>query len=400
MALERQEIKETSFMERTDNSIVSEDFNGNTKEFYLTHVLRHKSPGHIVNVRAKLKMFSQFCFETYSDWPPTKCTLRDDENIIEELLSMPEKKQQKNLIGLLQAFVNWRVDNGINARTIKNEMFAYVGFLKWREVLFPPKYKDKLDFPKIMKEKRHALTLEEIHKVLRLASEKRLALYLAIISSSMREGEALFAKKKDAKIIDGHLFINIRTENVKISSDKDVVISLEATERIRKRFDEIGPEEFIWNPTNSKRKVQVECDYFADLVERVGLGERYENSRTHRITMHRFRDYFKKKASRIDSDLAERFMGHESGKHADSYGNMTPEETVKYYKMIEPEVTVFNLDKVKAEYNRDLLEEHQHVEELQKKSDEHEEMIKQLQAELERKNFKNATLKKARNQSD
>ena len=131
MALERQEIKGTSFMERTDTSVVPEEFNGSPKEFYLTHVLRHKSLGHIVNVRAKLKMFSRFCFETYSDWPPMECTLRDDTDINEELLSMPEKQQQKNLIGLLQAFVNWRVENGINARTIKNEMFAYADFLKW-----------------------------------------------------------------------------------------------------------------------------------------------------------------------------------------------------------------------------------------------------------------------------
>ena len=68
MALENQENKE-SFMEKTDNSTVSKDFDGTPREFYLTHVLRHKSAGHIVNVRAKLKLLSQFPRKEYYHVP-------------------------------------------------------------------------------------------------------------------------------------------------------------------------------------------------------------------------------------------------------------------------------------------------------------------------------------------
>ena len=103
----------------------------------------------------------------------------------------------ENIYDILQLWINFNHDK-LNPKTVKlyfehlKTFLYHQGFKLYQEDI-----KQKLDFPKIYEEEKHPLRLEEIQTVFEAIPYKKKTLYLFLISSGMRIGEACKIRKKD-----------------------------------------------------------------------------------------------------------------------------------------------------------------------------------------------------------
>ena len=201
---------------------------------------------------------------------------------------------------------------------------------------------DYIQFPQIIKEQKRALETETIKLLLENSSKKRRCLYLVLLSSGMRIGEAVALKKKHFDLNSNPCKITIPGGITKTKQGRESYISSEAKrllEKLTKNKQDnervFGTYEEIW------RSVQNEDQRFSVLRKDLKLTEKYENSDRNIISIHAFRAFFHTKASnKHGSDYANAMDGH-SG-YLDQYYRNTPEERAKLYKELESNLLIYS----------------------------------------------------------
>lgn len=228
--------------------------------------------------------------------------------------------------------------------------------------------KDYMKFPKVRKEARRAMPIKVIKLIFGKAEPKQKALYSALISSGMRIGEALQLRKKDFHLDENPARISLKAEITKMKEARETYISREAVDKLlpeieNKKDDECVFTDIIDGPKKYPdedvvhKAVVCEDQYFRNLRKRLGLTERYENSRNFIHTLHNFRGYFHTKASdKHGVEYANALDGH--GSYLKQYYQKGPEERAKLYKELEPLLLIdsFNpqLEKTKDKLIDDL----------------------------------------------
>jgi len=112
-----------------------------------------------------------------------------------------------------------------------------------------------IDLLRRIAEEMHPLSVPEITRILDTASYRKKGLYLALLSSGMRIGEAVQVRRRDVRIAE-RVTIRIPAENTKTKSGRTVYISSEAAGFLRGRLKNLADGDLVWG-TNPRRHLAV-----------------------------------------------------------------------------------------------------------------------------------------------
>jgi len=171
------------------------------------------------NFKATYSSFEKFCLEKYD---------RTAEEIIQEI---PQEKESEYEV--LQAWIKWLTKTIIPA-TIHTRFSSMMGYFHYRGIkMYKEDIKQNISLPKIPKEEKHPISLQEIRTIISNANHKKKALYLVLLSSGMRVGETVQLKKKHFDLSTKRTTIKIPADYTKTKQGRTVFISKEATLAIK-----------------------------------------------------------------------------------------------------------------------------------------------------------------------
>jgi len=267
-----------------------------------------------------------------------------------------------------------------NPKTIKN----YFGFIKsylrfcYGIKITEDDIKYNIVFPKLRREQRKPISIKVLQKIIDAKIDPtRRALYLTLVSSGMRLGEALALRKNDFHTNENPLRITIEAEITKTKEGRETYISSEAYEKVKPILDEKNDNDLVFTKEEVNHiAVSNEESFFIKLRKRLGekdkeILDKYPNSCRHVVNMHSMRAYFHTKASqKHGSDYANALDGH--GSYLKQYYREDPKERAKKYKELEPSLLILSF-KPESERAKD-----EKIEDLQTQ-------INELKAQMERR---------------
>ncbi|MDH3657006.1 MAG: site-specific integrase [Nitrosopumilus sp.] len=203
------------------------------------------------STRIVLDQFDIFCNSEYS---------HDSENVIQEFLALDGTQREESACDVYQSWINWSFKKGISPKTLKVYFSLLKSYLHYRGIKISEKdIKANVTLPKLIKEEKYPLSMDQIHDILKIASYSKKSLYLALLSSGMRIGEAVQIRKKDTSFSQGRLTVKIPARITKTKTGRTVYISKEATNAITPKRNKIKDDGLLWG-TNSNYLTAVQAD--------------------------------------------------------------------------------------------------------------------------------------------
>ena len=294
-----------------------------------SHSMRHST-------EIVLNQFEEFCKSEYK---------HDSEKVINELLGLKITEMEQASCDVYQAWINWNTKKGILAKTLRTYFSLLKSYLHYRGIKLADKdIKDNVDFPKIIKEEKQPLLISQIQDILKVATYEKNGLYLALLSSGMRIGEAVQIRKKDINTTQERIAVSIPAKITKTKTGRTVYISKEAAKYLTTKLKRKSDDDLIWGTNqNYNTALLAEVTTFRNYVDKLGLCGRYDSG-TRKITLHSFRAYFFTKATRThDENYAHKMTGH--GGYLMEYDRLTDEEKLEMYLELEPELLVYDQTK-------------------------------------------------------
>lgn len=200
--------------------------------------------------------------------------------------------------------------------------------------------KDFVRFPKKVKERRVPITLSTLKLVFGKCDPERRALYYVLISSGMRLGEGLSLKKENFSFDENPIRVRLRATDTKTQESRESFISSEAYERLKPILSRKNDGEYLFHDyDNIYSAVKNEVRYFTRLREKLGLSEKYPDSRRYLFSIHSMRAYFHTKASqRHGTEYANALDGHTG--YLEQYHRLTDKEKGDKYLQLEPDLLI------------------------------------------------------------
>jgi integrase len=255
-----------------------------------------------------LRYFERFLNNNYPNQNP--------DTIIQLL-----QDQRINVYELLDQLVSYLSQQNISVPSLKLYMTAVRSFLEYNDIdISISKFKRKVKMPRFYPDQEEPLSLSDIRVLLEYCSNTRLRCYLLVlISSGLRAMEAAALRLMDLDFMTNPTKIHVRKEFSKTRRPRDVYISQEATNHLRKllefRKNEMQPDTLVFSI--QKRSKSAETIYFKMLHQFEKLqtvankDARKENSRRRKITLHSFRrTCFSVINEQTNSEFANWFLGH------------------------------------------------------------------------------------------
>jgi integrase len=244
-----------------------------------------------------------------------------------------------NLYTILDQFVSYLLldsDNKTTMNLTRRSIIMYVSsirsYLSYFDIdTIPAKFKRKVKMPKLYREDETPLDASDIRNLLIKCTNKKLKTYLLVLASGgMRTNEALAMRLKDINFSVNPTRIHIRKEYAKTKVARDVYISDEATDYLKKwlewKYRDKTKERLrtltkndndlvfaAFNTSDNPSGLYVNIvKEFQKLLSVVELDERKEGKqRRRKITLHSFRRFVKTLiAGQVNTDYSEWFLGH------------------------------------------------------------------------------------------
>ena len=306
-----------------------------TRETYFEKIST-KSKSLQNSTRIVLDSFDKFCNVEFS---------HDTEQVIRELLGLEIEEREESACDVYQSWINWSVKKGTSAKTLKVYFSLLKSYIHYRGVKVSDKdVKDSVNLPKVIREEKHPLTMDHIHSILKIANYDKKSLYLALLSSGMRIGEAIQIKKTDTKLTNGRIAVMIPAKITKTKSGRTVYLSKEATSTVSGKRNRMDDDELLWG-TNADYVTALAADEtaFSRYVDKLGFTDRYDSG-TRKITLHSFRAFFFTRAARMhDENYAHMMTGH--GGYLMEYDRLEEEQKLQMYLELETELLVYDQTK-------------------------------------------------------
>jgi len=301
------------------------------------------------------------------------------EEAIEE---MKIAKDKKEILAVLQTWVNWLTEQGMRHSTIPI-MFSHLRTILYYQGIQITNQERKMSikYPKISNDEKHGLTQDEIKLILETAGRKKKALYLMMLSSGLRVGEAIQLKRSDLELIDSNFMIRVRASTTKTQNGRTTFMNKEATRLVIPFWKMIDDDALIFasnkDPILAKSAEHVR---FNDYRKKTGLTRKYDGPKDSinrfQISLHSFRAFFITKVSRHDPNLAKRLAGQKS--YLDTYDRLESKEKLAIYKKIEPNLYIYE-QKPEAEEITELRERLDKFEESKALDDEIDRKAKEIE---------------------
>lgn len=327
-----------------------------SRDDWLTRVYqKSNSKGSAMVAKESLANFEYFCQKAYN---------RSADTVIEDIKKEPEEKTYV----VLNKFVDFMSNDHPDITIKKNRPSAKDQFLKKKNPStirlyfgFVRSYMHSKGLKTHLEDVRHwvslptrlryepkSLTVEELRMIVGSASPKRKALYLTLIGSGARIGEAVQIRKKDIDLNTNPVEIHIPAGITKTKTARTTYLSSEAKPWVVAILNKISDDDLVFGTSeDSRNSVYSEMKYFESLRDRLGLRDRYESKR-HKVTIHAMRAFIATKAAKVhDENYAHGLIGH--SKYLGQYIRLSREELADMYKKVEPELFIFDVTKTEHE---------------------------------------------------
>jgi len=283
-----------------------------------------------------LRYFERFLSHNYSSQNP-------------DTIILALQNQRINTYELLDQFVSYLSQQKIAVPSLKLYMIAFRSYLQYNDIdISPSKFKRRVKMPKCYPDPEEPLSLSDIRELLEYCSNTRLRCYLLVlVSSGLRAMEAAALRLCDVDFTTNPTKIHVRKEYSKTRRARDVYISQEATNHLRKllefRKNEMQSDTLIFSI--QKRSKSAETIYFKMLHQFEKLqtiankDERKEYSRRRKITLHSFRrTCFSIINDNTNSQFADWLLGHN---HSVYWAHTEKERREIYRTKCMPFLTIY-----------------------------------------------------------
>jgi integrase len=243
--------------------------------------------------------------------------------------------------------------------------------------------------PKILRRKKETLNHKKIRNMLIACNNDRLKVFILVLASGgTRSMETLSIRNRDIDFEELPAKLHLIAENTKTKQDRDVYISDEAFEALRKfveskykdKFENIKsnfPNDLVFSSWRTD-KIEPRGIYgvlhkqFANLLRKIEMSQRKDGHGIQRrkISFHLFRDYVKSTVSKhTTKDFSEWLLGHSGS----TYWNIEEDEAkelylkcMRYLKFLDYET----VEVVGADFESKLQERDKEIDQLKDRMEE------------------------------
>ena len=341
---------------------------------------------------------------------PFESFARNNYNIDLDSLVINIREGRYNVYDILSELTSYLQDCNYNkplsSTTLRNRVKIARNFLEFNDVdISHNKFKLKIRLPRAIRKIKEALTKDDIRDIILACSDIRLKTYVMFLASSgMRAVEALSIRLKDINFDSSPARVFIRGEFTKTKQDRYVYLTSEMVQQLKVWLDYryryhrscyIGKEdgsyksEYVTDdlifaiygkPHNADLRIMyihIAMSY-AKMLDRIGKGDREDNNKRRKITLHAFRRFVKSTISDLGyGDYSEWFIGHSGS----TYYRKTEKEKAEIFKKIEPYLTFLDYTELEArgaDVVTKLQEKDKQIEALTKKQEKFEQIIQSL----------------------
>lgn len=281
--------------------------------------------------------------------------------------TLPKLKQNEiDVYDFLNKFVGYLLQNNrLSSSSIKQYVITAKNFIEYNDVdVSPLKFKLKVKMRRAVRTKKHALSKEDIIKILNSCNNMRLKTYvMLLVATGMRAQEPLTIRIKDIDFKSRRLVLRGDYTKTKIERiillTEEVVKQLEAwldykyrTKRVqsfdkstnrwfneytalKREDDDLVFAALKTMPKANSLYIQL-CKDFDKTLDRIGMGSREESNRRRLITLHSFRRFVKSTITDLGHyDFSEYFIGHIGS----TYYRKTDKQIADIFKKVEPHLT-------------------------------------------------------------
>jgi integrase len=319
-----------------------------------------------------------------------------------------------NSYSILSEFTAYLQDSNYNktlsAITLRNRVKVVKNFLEFNDVdISDNKFRLKVRLPKAIRKSKEALTKDNVRDIILACSEIRLKTYVMFLASTgMRAVEALSIRLKDISFDSNPVRVAIRGEYTKTQQGRYVYLTSEMVQQLNLWLDykyrhhrscyadKNGsykseyvtpvrkPDGLVFAIYNKSADSDLQTIYvnmaksYANMLDRIGKGDREDDNKHRKITLHSFRRYVKSTISDLGySDYSEWFIGHSGS----TYYRKAEKEKAEIFRKIEPYLTFLDYSELEArgaDVVTKLQEKDKQIESLINKQEQFELMIQSL----------------------
>ncbi len=323
--------------------ILSVSFSKIQEDFRQKVWRQSRSEGMLNNVDVTFTMFERFCQDSYK-----KSSSRVITKLKSDILKAHRQgKSTKKLYLFLDNFAQWlseykpKKKSGLAPTTIRGYFSEIIQFLRYNEILIDNNMlKQFVSLPKKLKELPQPITIDEINILVINADEIRSAMYLTLVSSGIRVGEALQLRKKDFEMKSDPARITLPARITKSRQGRYSFISREAKLKLIPILVSLEDDDLVFTKSNGVMRAELTEElYFTRLRKKVGLTEMESSGLKHKITIHKFRKFFATKAERkLGIQVSGALLGHSP--YMKTYYEYEVSQLANLYSDLEAELTI------------------------------------------------------------
>jgi integrase len=296
-------------------------------------------------------------------------------NLDDLLVSVKEGKY--NIYEILNNFTFYlqnEYHNKLSTNTLRIRVRVVKNFLEYCDVdISDTKFRLKVRLPKGVRNNKEAIDKDDIRDILNSCSDIRLKTFIVLLAGTgCRAVEALSIRNKDLDLTSSPAKVNLRAEYTKTRQDRSVFLTKEMVIQLRRWLDfkyrkhrscysgddgsykteyitpKPQPDDLVFavygRPNPRTLYVEVAIMY-ARMLDRIGKGDREDNQRRRKITLHSFRRFTKSTISDLGySDYSEWFIGHSGS----TYWRKKESEKAELFRKIEPYLTFLDYSELEA----------------------------------------------------
>jgi integrase len=296
-------------------------------------------------------------------------------NLDDLLVSVKEGKY--NIYEVLNDFTFYlqnEYHNKLSTNTLRIRVRVVKNFLEYCDVdISDAKFRLKVRLPKGVRNNKEAIDKDDIRDILNSCSDIRLKTFVMLLAGTgCRAVEALSIRNKDLWITSSPAKVNLRAEYTKTRQDRSVFLTKEMVIQLKRWLDfkyrkhrscyrekdgsyrteyimpKPQPDDLVFavygKPNPRTLYVQIATMY-ATMLDRIGKGDREDNQRRRKVTLHSFRRFTKSTISDLGySDYSEWFIGHAGS----TYWRKKISEKAELFRKIEPYLTFLDYSELEA----------------------------------------------------
>ncbi len=323
--------------------ILSVSFSKIQEDFRQKVWRQSRSEGMLNNVDVTFTMFERFCQDSYK-----KSSSRVITKLKSDILKAHRQgKSTKKLYMFLDNFAQWlseykpKKKSELAPTTIRGYFSEIIQFLRYNEISIDNNMlKQFVSLPKKLKELPQPITIDEINILVNNADKIRSAMYLTLVSSGIRVGEALQLRKQDIEMKFDPARITLPARITKSRQGRYSFISREAKLKLIPILVSLEDDDLVFTNSNGVMRAELTEElYFTRLRKKVGLTEMESSGLKHKITIHKFRKFFATKAERkLGIQVSGALLGHSP--YMKTYYEYEVSQLANLYSDLEAELTI------------------------------------------------------------